>query len=335
MKLYGYPNWVYSMFSFLGMLLVCIPLPWHLHAGNTGTVMYIFWAAISCLNAFVNSVVWTGNAINHAPVWCDISSRLIIAESVAIPAASLAINMNLYSISSSTRVGGKTKEEKRHQLVSDLLITIGIPVLSMVMYYIPQGHRFDIYEDVGCYPETYNTWVAFVCVYTWPLVISCISATYGVRSLWHFNKRRKDYNELLSARVNNNIDKNRYWRLMGLSSMDIVITIPMSCWALHTNAQQIEPWISWANTHTDFSRVVLYPGLIWRLSKLAYTALEATRWAYVMSAFIFFAFFGFGQEASSNYKKWYRFVAKYLRLPIPEWMKDPNETPRRFEASNK
>ena len=44
--------------------------------------------------------------------------------------------------------------------------------------YIPQGHRYDIYEDIGCYPATYNTWVAIVCVTGWPIAIGCVSAVY-------------------------------------------------------------------------------------------------------------------------------------------------------------
>jgi pheromone a factor receptor len=32
----------------------------------------MFWAGLGCLNMFVNSIVWNGNAINWAPVWCDI-----------------------------------------------------------------------------------------------------------------------------------------------------------------------------------------------------------------------------------------------------------------------
>ena len=60
------------VFFFLSFILVLIPLPWHLQAWNTGTVMYMIWTAIACLNQFVNGVVWRDNAINYAPVWCDI-----------------------------------------------------------------------------------------------------------------------------------------------------------------------------------------------------------------------------------------------------------------------
>lgn len=45
--------------------------------------------------------------------------------------------------------------------------------------YIPQGHRFNIFEDVGCYPFTYNTWVAYLLVSCPPVAIGCVSAVYA------------------------------------------------------------------------------------------------------------------------------------------------------------
>jgi hypothetical protein len=44
--------------------------------------------------------------------------------------------------------------------------------------YIPQGHRFNIFEDVGCFPAIYNTPPAYPLVWMWPLVISLISVSY-------------------------------------------------------------------------------------------------------------------------------------------------------------
>lgn len=41
-----------------------------------------------------------------------------------------------------------------------------------------QGHRFDIYEDAGCEPVTYNTPAAFVLVYMWPLISGLFGAFF-------------------------------------------------------------------------------------------------------------------------------------------------------------
>lgn len=106
----------FSVFAFLGFILVLLPLPWHLKAWNSGTCFYMMWASLACLNQFVNSVIWHGNSLNSAPIWCEICTfyfshacavdaedrttaiRIMMGASVGLPAASLCINRRLYHI---------------------------------------------------------------------------------------------------------------------------------------------------------------------------------------------------------------------------------------------
>ena len=162
-----YPNAVFSVFAFTGFLMCSIPFPWHLEgkyhiflnfwildlqlnsAWNTGTCLYMAWAGVACLMQFINSVVWNGNAINWAPVWCDIctflllsifflslipfsATRIWIGASFGIPAASLCINRRLYQIASVKSVT-ITRAEKRRAVIIDLAIGVGLSVLGMVL----------------------------------------------------------------------------------------------------------------------------------------------------------------------------------------------------------
>ena len=92
----------------------------------------MIWTGLACLNQFINSIVWRGNAINWAPVWCDISTKFIIGTSVAIPAASLCINRRLYYIASVKTVT-VSKAEKRRAVYIDLAIGLGLPILEMIL----------------------------------------------------------------------------------------------------------------------------------------------------------------------------------------------------------
>lgn len=108
---------LYPTLSFLGFLLSVIPLPWHIQAWNSGTCAFMIWTGVTCLNGFINSLVWSGNLRNVAPVWCDIcmflgsfstpvididsypiASKIIIGASIGIPAATLCISRRLYTI---------------------------------------------------------------------------------------------------------------------------------------------------------------------------------------------------------------------------------------------
>lgn len=64
----------YTAFAFIGFVLVLIPLPWHLHAWNAGTCLFMIWTAMGCLIHFVNSIVWADNLELHSALWCDIGA---------------------------------------------------------------------------------------------------------------------------------------------------------------------------------------------------------------------------------------------------------------------
>jgi pheromone a factor receptor len=106
---------LYPILTFLSFLLILIPLPWHVEAMNSGTVIYILWSALANLNGFVNAVVWRDDALIRTPIWCDICKRILtgldyakahslsatkfmVGAAVGIPAASLCIVRRLYGI---------------------------------------------------------------------------------------------------------------------------------------------------------------------------------------------------------------------------------------------
>ncbi|KAI6007105.1 pheromone A receptor-domain-containing protein [Pisolithus albus] len=306
-----YPT--FPVFAFLGLLASIIPLPWHLQAWNAGTCYYMMWTALACLNQFVNSIVWHRNAINWAPVWCDISIRIMLGSSVGIPAASLCINRRLYKIAKVQAVM-VTRAEKRRAVLIDTLICVLFPIIFIALQYVNQGHRFDIYEDVGCYPFIYNTIVAFLLTDIWPIIVGLISAVYCGLSLRAFYQRRAQFSQFLSS--NTTLTASRYFRLMALSTTELCCTIPLASFMIWVNssAAPVEPWISWENTHYDFSFVGQYPSVLWAQDSLFVVAVQLTRWLVIACAFIFFAFFGFAAEARKNYRAGFGAVMKLLRF---------------------
>nr|AVI69657.1 pheromone receptor [Cyclocybe aegerita] len=308
-----YPNEVFTAFAFIGFLMCAIPFPWHFEAWNTGTCLYMAWTGLACLNQFINSIIWHDNAINWAPVWCDISAKFIVGTAVAIPAASLCINRRLYHIAS-VRSVTITKAEKRRAIMVDLAIGLGLPVLEMILQYIPQGHRFNIFENIGCYPFTYDTWVAYLLVSFPPIAIGLVSAVYAIMSIIAFNKTRSQFNELLSN--HSNLTSSRYFRLMCLAGIEVLCTVPLGAYAVYLNAADhgIRPWKGWADTHAGFSRVDQFPAMLWRRDHITEISLELTRWLCVVCAVVFFAFFGFADEARKNYRSAIQSVAKKVGI---------------------
>ncbi|KAI9456129.1 STE3-domain-containing protein [Lactarius psammicola] len=309
----AYPNQIYSAISFIGFLLCAIPLYWHLEAWNVGTSLYIVWAGLGCLNFFINSVIWNSSVKNVAPVWCDISTRFIVGLQVGIPAALLVINHRLFKIASRT-AALTTRAEKRRALFIDLAIGLGIPLVQMALQLVVEGHRFDIFEEIGCFQSTYNVPLAFVLVHTWPVVISLITAIYCALTIRLFWKSSRLLKEIQGS--NKNLNHSRYMRLIALSSTQLLFTLPISLVGLYINAHiiPVQRWISWEDTHFEYFRVVQFPSVAWRADLLHQIGVESSRWNVIPCAFLFFGFFGFAEEARKHYSLVYSFVRSRLRL---------------------
>ncbi|KAL0577585.1 a-factor receptor [Marasmius crinis-equi] len=207
------------------------------------------------------------------------------------------MNRRLY-IMISRRQLAVNENERRRVLLEDLMICLGIPILEMILHYIPQGHRFDIFEDLGCYPSVYNTWVAFILVWLWPLIIAIADTVYCVLNLIQIN-RKCNVDLLISVKDDKSLDKQIYWRLTIVATLTSAGSLGLSIFSLVQNLLKLEirPWINWEDTHLEFSQVELYPALP---SQGNTTKLD--RWFVVVCAFLFFALFGTSREATRNYR---------------------------------
>jgi len=307
------PNALFSTFSFIGFLFCAIPFYWHLEAHNVGTCLLMAWAGLACLNSFINSVVWNNTIANVAPVWCDISTRFIVGASIAIPAALFVINHRLYKIATRSATY-LTAAEKRRDVYFDLAIGLGIPIIHMAMQLIVEGHRFDIFEEYGCYPNIYNTPPTLVITLIWPLIILTATAVYSCLNVHVFWKSSRLVREILGS--NKSPNQSRYVRLIALSVTQLLCLIPVTILAIYHDIHVVNmhPWISWEDTHFNYSAVEQFPSFEWRSVPAVADGLELTRWFDVLAAFSFFAFFGFAEEARKHYRLAYSFASSRLGL---------------------
>lgn len=139
----------------------------------------------------------------------------------------------------------------------------------------------------------------------------------AVLTLVSFLRRQAQFSQLFSA--NSSLTASRYFRLIALASTEVMFTTPLAVFSLVINATSapIEPWISWENTHYDFSRVGQVPAVLWRSDHLIVAGLTLTKWSSVICAFTFFIFFGFATEARKNYSSAFFKLLLICRLKKP------------------
>ncbi|KZV72322.1 STE3-domain-containing protein [Peniophora sp. CONT] len=304
------PNELFIVLSGFGFFFCAIPFWWHLQSWNVGTCLFMFWTGVGSLNYMINAIIWNHNVANIAPVWCDISTRFIVGLNTGLPAAVLVIMLRLWKIAS-LRSAQITQAEKRRDMTIDISLGLGMPILAMGLQVIVQSNRFNIWEDVGCFWNTYPTWVSWLIVYPWPFIISLFSWVFGSLAYYHLRNRAVQFAEFASS--NAKLNQGRYMRLMFMTSIVLTISFVDSIQVIYQNARTpLFPWISWADTHADFGFV----GQTLRKDtpSAAVVTLELQRWMPVISSFVFFAFFGFADEARLHYRKVYSSLAQTVNF---------------------
>ena len=136
-----------------------------------------------------------------------------------------------------------------------------------------------------------------------------------VLTIYTLAKRERQFSQIISS--NRNLNRGRYFRLMALAGVDVLCTIPLASYVLFRfAAMHPGAWKSWAKTHngSHYSRIIQVPASIWMDIPFTKFSLEAPRWMLVGCAFLFFAFFGFADEARQHYRLAFKSLATRVGL---------------------
>lgn len=362
-------NHIFSAFSFLAFVGCLVPLSGAIRNTNVGVLMYIFWTGLACLKFFIDSIIWDGNAINWAPVWCDIGARCLmfdldrlltvsrlgtrihIAAQIGIPAASLCINRRLanatradrvvrLSLSSAFIYSDRCLQNASRTLFFDLTVGLGLGLLAIPLRklpapcslfpysftsveYVAQGHRFNIFEDVGCFPVTTLNLVGVLLVHTPPLIISLVSLYFTVVTLINFYIRHKQNAVLKNCKIVN-VKTVDVARLTILAGVEAATGAPLAAYVLVGDIKAgLRPYRSWQSIHSHFGRVDQLPAIQWRASFANELSIEMSRWLFVLCGILFFALFCSSESTITSNKQLYISIWKLCGVEqsrLPLWL---------------
>jgi pheromone a factor receptor len=176
----------------------------------------------------------------------------------------------------------------------------------------------------------------------WPVAIGAVSLVYcgkhlffptafnpaahfsTVMNIYHLYMRQRQSTDMVSS--SSEFDRSLYIRLMALSSIEILGTIPLgSFWIVFNIKFGIQKWRSWAQIHSDYSHIEQIPNIVWKNNSKVVLSLELFRWTVVLCAFLFFAFFGFAKEARRNYRLVYTALACRVGYLLSTSSNSPHE----------
>ncbi|KIJ47227.1 hypothetical protein M422DRAFT_28897 [Sphaerobolus stellatus SS14] len=296
--------------SIICSTLALVALPAQIRARSIPTIALSLWLFVAAFTRGINAIVWSSNVDIKLLVWCDITTRIHHAFVYGVPGAALCIMIQLESIAS-TRAARMTIQDKRRRKMIEVFMCFILPLLMIVIYYIDEGHRFDIYEGLGCYPTYYGSWVSVIFTWLAPLFMSLISLALGSKVLYHFIRHRITFMQYLNT-CPSSISMSRYVRLMALSSIEVFWEIAANVYVIHYDLATfgIRPYVSWDFVHFGFSRVGQFPRFL--LLDSQFQAVLIQWWIIPAACMAFFLFFGTGEEAMKDYATVGNWIKKYI-----------------------
>jgi len=132
-------------------------------------------------------------------------------------------------------------------------------------------------------------------IFCWPLVIGVISFVYACLVIRACTTRYATIRATLSG---SDIHAGHYFRLMAISSMQVLSVIPFSAYFMWSDARTLGPWPGWANIHAQWSDIPTVSEVAWRSDPTA----EASRWLAVITAFIYFILMESGKKSTKFHR---------------------------------
>ncbi|KAG6906376.1 hypothetical protein DXG01_014249 [Tephrocybe rancida] len=200
--------------------------------------------------------------------------------------------------------------KKRRRVALDLVMCWALPMIYMALHYVVQGHRFDIIENLGCRPAIFNSIQSIMLVWVPPLLVTSLTFIYAALALRHFFLRRITFARHLQN-SNSALTSSRYFRLICMAVVQMfwgLLVIILNVWLTCRNG--LRPWTGWADVHSNFSRVAVFP--------MRLIPVEGVRWTFFawwvipVSSVLFFVFFSFGEDAMKEYRTCILWVARNI-----------------------
>ncbi len=228
--------------------------------------------------------------------------KLYIGIGVAISGATTSIFRQLAIVLNTDKAFIiASKRQKYAGLAFEIGLCLVLPAYAMAVHYVVQPTRYYLIAVSGCVPSFHTSWVSYVLIFVWPVVVCLVGAGYCFLAMYRLIRYRRSISSILSN--SSTITKSRYFRLFGLATGLLLVYFPLAIFTLFDTATYIQGHFSWSNVHKPgWSRRIQF--LDEATEKRFYRPID--RWCAVGTGFILFLLFGLGHEATTMYKSWLR-----------------------------
>ncbi|KAI8448358.1 pheromone A receptor-domain-containing protein [Phakopsora pachyrhizi] len=294
----------YRILSLICALINIAPTVSHLSQGHSGPAAFGLWVVILNLLGFIHGLLWQDDALDKAPIFCDISAKIGLIGPLGLLMANCCIIRYLAQIVTPSN-SIETSYEARKRMYKDYAMAFGFPVVIAIASVVFQVARYEVEILVGCSNVSVLGWPTLIILIVWSPIICGISCGYALYVLYWLVQQHKNLRQLV-AKSSTPLNMSRFVRMCALAATYLCISAPYTIAGTVTTLYDIGPfipWKSWSYIHNDdnqLSNVRNNP--VYRLN--------VRDWLSITAGLTVFFFFSFAKESLDVYRK----VGKALSL---------------------
>ncbi|MBW0490563.1 hypothetical protein O181_030278 [Austropuccinia psidii MF-1] len=292
----------YLILSLACSIINVAPTIYHLKQGHSGPAAFGAWVVLLNTFDFANAFIWRHDAIDRAPVFCDISTKITLVGPLGLLIANCCIIRYLAKIVTPPGSLEDIRRRRRRQIL-DYGLSFGFPSFLAGISLLYQVARYQVNQQAGCSPVTALVWPTFIFALIWPPISCGIACGYSVYVMYWLARRRRDLRALVE-KSDTTISLSCFVRMGALSATYLCISAPCTIIGIMATIQSIGPyipWQHWADIHNgDNSLSVVRQNPLYQLT--------LRDWLPVFGGLTIFVFFSFGKESLAIYDRLFRII---------------------------
>ncbi|VDB86467.1 unnamed protein product [Peniophora sp. CBMAI 1063] len=272
---------------------------------NKGIIYLAVWVSILSFITGIQMVIWRDSAdTTIAPVFCDIVSRILVGTLIAMPACTLITCRCLHDMVRYSVINTVKFRKRRRDLLLDLVLFLGLPVISNIFYYVVQSARFSVLEESGCGVAIVVSGLTLMLISGPPLIVFCFSFVYFSITITLLVKHRRSMNRLFGRQMA--ISQSLYLRLLAFGFILILVSA-----AAFANVAPLptEFYPGWSVVHSDWTPLSVSTAEWQAGGSLTIFGVVWNGWIFVWLSTATFGLFGLTHDARATYMRVLRAVA--------------------------
>ncbi|KAG0139918.1 hypothetical protein CROQUDRAFT_54044 [Cronartium quercuum f. sp. fusiforme G11] len=299
----------YLLLSFLCAFINIAPTISHLSQGHSGPASFGIWVVLLNAINFASGLLWPDDAMNRAPLFCDITAKLNMVGPLGLLLSNACIIRYLASIFTPNKRLDCYKTLKR-RMIADYIVSFGFPVLVVLASLTFQVARYEVVKLVGCSNVSALSWPAILLSFMWSPITCGVSCGYAIYVLYHLIRQHMNIRKLVQeSRTPLNI--SRFIRMCALATTYLCISAPYTIFGTVTALYDIGPYVPWNSWYTIHNEAN-------ELSSVRQNPLYQLHfrdWLAITAGLTVFFFFSFANESLIMYSKLYQYARLEYFIP--------------------